>query len=305
MNVTKCTNDHFYDADKYDVCPHCGAGPIATSEKQNNETTEKKHRFFRERKTTSDVEIAQVPDHTIGKTFGIFGDESDDNHSENENLISNNESVPNSSKPVDTVMSTCVKCGNKFTGTDTDSDLLCPACKELEQKNFERSTEPSEEVESKKQTNLVDEIKKISGDNSDKTVGFFYSAKSNENVKEQNEISEPVVGWLVCIKGNHFGESFGIYAGRNSVGRSEGNRIVIKNEKTISREKHAWITYEPKKRKFYVQPGESSGITYLNGDDIMESHQLNSKDMLEFGEGQFMFVPLCGEDFSWEDYINN
>ena len=25
MNVTKCINGHFFDADKYQLCPHCGA----------------------------------------------------------------------------------------------------------------------------------------------------------------------------------------------------------------------------------------------------------------------------------------
>lgn len=304
MNVTKCTNDHFYDADKYDVCPHCGAGPTATSEKQNNEISEKKHRFFRERKTTNDVEIAPVPDQTIGKTFGIFGDEQKDGKSEQEKVVSEDNDHGNTT-PMNNAMKTCQSCGKEFAEQSSNSDLLCPECSKLETDNSEKNSEVSEEIESKKQTNLVDEIKKISVESSDKTVGFFYSAKNNENNKEQKATTEPVVGWLVCVKGNHFGETFGIFAGRNSVGRSDNNRIIIKEDKTISREKHAWITYEPKKRKFYVQPGESTGITYLNGDDIMESHQLKYKDMLEFGDGKFMFVPLCGDDFSWEDYIND
>ena len=26
MNVTMCTNNHYFDSDMYDVCPICGAG---------------------------------------------------------------------------------------------------------------------------------------------------------------------------------------------------------------------------------------------------------------------------------------
>ena len=72
----------------------------------------------------------------------------------------------------------------------------------------------------------------------------------------------------------------------------------------MSREKHAMVIYEPKKRNFYIQPGDSSGLTYLNDDYITESKRLAAKDILEIGDCQFVFVPLCGDDFSWEDYIS-
>ena len=132
-----------------------------------------------------------------------------------------------------------------------------------------------------------------------KTVGFFYGAASP--AKEPPRTAEPTVGWLVCIRGEHFGESFSITFGRNSVGRESSNSIIISRDKTVSREKHAWITYEPKRRDFYIQAGESRGLTYLNEDPIMESRQLQSKDRIQFGNGEYIFVPLCGPDFAWED----
>ena len=49
-----------------------------------------------------------------------------------------------------------------------------------------------------------------------KTIGFFSMGTS----APQND-SEPVVGWLVCVKGKHFGESFQLAAGRNAVGCPE------------------------------------------------------------------------------------
>ena len=43
MNVKKCANGHFFDADKYQLCPHCGASleqsapPSATRSSDRNE----------------------------------------------------------------------------------------------------------------------------------------------------------------------------------------------------------------------------------------------------------------------------
>jgi len=130
------------------------------------------------------------------------------------------------------------------------------------------------------------------------------SLQSPSSAKTQlRHASEPVVGWLVCVGGCHFGECFNIYAGKNSIGRSEENRIVISNDNSISRIKHALIVYEPKKRNFYLQPGDSSGLTYLNDDYITDSHKLATQDMIELGDSKFMFVPLCGETFSWEEHM--
>jgi hypothetical protein len=135
-------------------------------------------------------------------------------------------------------------------------------------------------------------------------MSYFTSATSpSANAVTAKRPSEPVVGWLVCIGGPHIGECFNVYAGKNSIGRSEENRIVIPGDNSISRIKHSLIVYEPKKRNFYVQPGDSSGLTYLNDDYITESHKLADRDLIELGDSKFMFVPLCGETFSWEEHM--
>ena len=64
------------------------------------------------------------------------------------------------------------------------------------------------------------------------------------------------------------------------------------------------ITYEPKHRQFYIKPGESSGLTYLNEEYITETKKISEKDVIELGECKFIFIPLCGENFTWEEYIN-
>lgn len=140
----------------------------------------------------------------------------------------------------------------------------------------------------------------------DKTLGWFeMKTGGNDNIaKNDRKNSTPVVGWLVCVKGCHFGESFSIYVGRNTVGRNPGNRIVIPLDGAVSREKHIWITYDPKKRKFSVQPGDGANIAYVNASSILESIELKKNDILEIGESQFILIPLCDDNFSWENYIN-
>lgn len=159
-----------------------------------------------------------------------------------------------------------------------------------------------EEV-SQAEESLKDAIKKASVNPEGTTMGFFSLGNAVTSQSTNAPETDPVVGWLVCVKGRHIGESFNILSARNSIGRNETNRIVLSKDSGVSREKHAWIVYEPKQKIFYLQPGESSGLTYLNDENIMVSKVLTARDRIELGESAFIFVPLCGDGFSWEDYI--
>ena len=50
-------------------------------------------------------------------------------------------------------------------------------------------------------------------------------------------------------------------------------------------------------------PGEGSGLLYVNDEMIMEHKQIKMRDMLEIGEGKYIFMPLCSDEFKWEDYL--
>ncbi len=114
---------------------------------------------------------------------------------------------------------------------------------------------------------------------------------------------EPVVGWLVCIDGPSYGKSYPIRANRNFIGRSMTMDIALEDDKSVSRERHAIITYVPKQRVFIVQPGESRELFYLNDNVVLNNEEINAYDTLMIGSTKLLFVPLCGEDFSWEDVI--
>ncbi len=112
---------------------------------------------------------------------------------------------------------------------------------------------------------------------------------------------EPVVGWLVCIAGPDRGRDYRIRPERNFIGRSKSQHICIESDEAISREKHAILTFNPKKRSFKIQPGESAGMVYVNDEDLDASKELQMFDEIEIGRTKLRFVPLCGPDFMWEE----
>ncbi len=378
MNVIKCLNGHFYDADKYQTCPHCGASAGSVAPKINTEEKKEHTGVFGKKKPAAEVEMQKVPDQTIGKTFGIFNESEKekpaafsteerkcpncgadlsaiakfckacgskvelaqakkeepapatdvsskksvfDISSNSDNQAANNgmKKCPNCGADIALTAKFCKACGTKIeTATnvveektpieadipeiaETDNQVLSSAFDTVDSVDEEPTikeavVETPIDEEPAKKSSLQEQIRNAAANSDGKTVGFFSTGDDEDSC-------DPVVGWLVCLKGNHLGESFNIVSGRNAVGRGISNKIVLSKDNTVSREKHAWITYDPKHRVFYIQPGESSGLSYLNGETLMESKKMAAKDMVEFGNGTYMLVPLCGDDFSWEEYI--
>lgn len=206
MKLTKCSNGHFYDADKFDTCPHCGNGASAQS-----------------------------------KTQPV-----------------NNGGAQNASGQPTAKVPTPSEQGNT-------RDIHAPAPGSLGA--------------------AVDDVKK--------TVGIF-----NQKSKSGNE---PVVGWLVCVEGEHYGEDFRIKMGRNFIGRAADMDIVLAKDGTVSRSKHSILVYEPKGNMFIVQPGDSKELSYLNDDVILSPQALKAYDVITLGASKLMFVPFCSESFTWAD----
>jgi pSer/pThr/pTyr-binding forkhead associated (FHA) protein len=111
---------------------------------------------------------------------------------------------------------------------------------------------------------------------------------------------DPVVGWLVCVKGPSRGRDYRIRSGRNGIGRSDAMDVPIAGDDTVSRENHAFLVYEPRKRSFSIRPGDGRGLVYLNGEEVIQASDIKNYDVIELGETQLLFVPLCGEKFHWD-----
>ena len=124
----------------------------------------------------------------------------------------------------------------------------------------------------------------------EKTVGFFSSTMG----------TEPVVGWLVCTVGEHFGEDFKLKSGRNFIGRAPNMDVAVVKDGTVSRERHAIVVYEPRGNVFLVQPGDSKELSYLNGEVVLAPKELKAHDRLTVGKTELMFIPCCTAAFNWD-----
>lgn len=111
---------------------------------------------------------------------------------------------------------------------------------------------------------------------------------------------EPVVGWLVCIRGAYRGESFRLKSGRNFIGRAANMDIVLGADQSVSRLRHAAVVYDPRSRAFIVAAGDARELCYLNGEVVITSNIMKAYDVLSLGNTDLMLMPLCGEHFTWD-----
>ncbi|MGH9824412.1 MAG: FHA domain-containing protein [Blastocatellia bacterium] len=110
---------------------------------------------------------------------------------------------------------------------------------------------------------------------------------------------EPVVGWVVCVTGPDRGKDFKVRPGRNFIGRADSMQIALSGDSSVSREKHAIVTYDPRKNSFGLSPGDSSGLVYLNGEEVDARKELSPYDRIQVGRTELVFMPFCGERFQW------
>lgn len=209
MELVKCSNGHFYDGEKYSVCPHCNSGEA--------------------------VKTAPPPS-------GL-------------NHVNEDATMPIVDEPAVTKPDEYTKKGNPTPVTPVVRNA------------------PGREEDEDDQT----------------TVSIL-----------EYEDGKPVVGWLVCVEGGVKGRSYELYAGMNFIGRNRNNHICVPTDISISREKHGIVIYDPKSRTYLVQSGMSAELLYLNDKVVLQPIALEPYDALLLGETKFLFVPFCGDSFTWE-----
>lgn len=141
-----------------------------------------------------------------------------------------------------------------------------------------------------------------------------YCSKQLEGVEEEKkpvgfeppmelltEEVPPVCGWLVCLHGARVGMDYKIHHGKNFVGRGDDMDIQILGDNAINKKNHTIIVYDSKKRSTVILPGDAAGLAYLNDEAVYVPTKLNPYDTIELGKSRFIFVPLCGDSFEWND----
>ena len=113
---------------------------------------------------------------------------------------------------------------------------------------------------------------------------------------------DPPVGWLVIIQGPGKGHVLTLGNGMNVMGRGPDSRVCINfGDDTIARTNHARLIYEPRQRRYLLNHGDGSNLTYLNGDVVTESVEVKSGAMIEVGETTLRFQAFCSTEFDWPD----
>lgn len=180
---------------------------------------------------------------------------------------------------------------------DSDRFSECPHCNQTtlstvlqgdgDDKMYTMPLAPQSSNESE---GLAERVSDAKGeDDAQKTIGYF------------GDISlEPVVGWLVAIEGEHFGQDYKLKTGRNFVGRGNTMDVSLSRDSSVSRDKHAVVLYEPKSNIFLVQPGDSKELFYLNNNVVLSAEKIQAYDVLSIGESKLLFIPCCSEKFNWD-----
>lgn len=159
-----------------------------------------------------------------------------------------------------------------------------------EKKEKEKKPDPTPQTDYAE--DLLKQLKK-----SGRTVGKFTSTDGDQ--------VDPVVGWIVCVKGSYYGQSFALHSGKNKMGRSQEFDIRLLNDESVSRSCVAAIVFDTKMGAFSIIPGDSDSLCYVNGEALYERKTLVGYEQIELGDSErnmFVFVPLCGEQFSWNSY---
>jgi hypothetical protein len=117
----------------------------------------------------------------------------------------------------------------------------------------------------------------------------------------------PVIGWLVVVKGPGRGRDFRLVPGNNYIGRDRGMQVCLEfgqnSDQTVSRENHAVIVHDSVDNATFVNNcNKSDNLPRLNGKRISSETELKQGDILLLGNTELMYIPLCGQDFAWENY---
>ncbi|MBP5270699.1 MAG: FHA domain-containing protein [Clostridia bacterium] len=294
MKIARCEAGHFFDSDSFSECPHCKRNAPEKKERRPREVAARPKksecgtpRLFGKKKSGSsageEYEVETAPAISETELARLFGEApaaqapkihkavkpEPEPSPEKEDELPRDENCPEDSSP-----------SVQTTGGETGEDG---------QLRQVPGRAPAAEAEGP-----------FDGE-AEAVMSFPETVGAYTVFAPSSGRTDLPVGWLVCVGGDGRGKVYSVRSGGNSIGRTTGNDIVI-NDDRVSREKHARVVYEPRNRVFYIEAGERSGLTYLNGEHILHHATLTAYDRIEIGGGVYLFLPLCGEHFSWDDH---
>ena len=361
MKVIQCDKGHFYDSDKYDICPHCNpgaaahnttapvqaAGSVIIDNSQSHAVfasapaTEKTDNSMRTASEQISVSVSssvesepsitsterRAPGGTVLLDPHIYDDDEPEVTPAPEPAVTgiHEQSAGNtfarswidggSSSPVS---QESVNTSSEYTGRAPEKVTEFTARSSYEEEFINQNSRSHQPASYPQQTPPMYEnsqpqnIQPASQPQYTQAPTYAQPAVPQRSVMPpvddgrtmmvyatESEV-EPVVGWLVGLSGNYYGVSFNLIEGRNFIGRGQDMDVVLADDPSVSRNRHAILIYDPSSRKFMLREGESKALIYVNDQMVMDFRELNNGDVIKLGNTRLRFVPLCGEDFSWD-----
>ena len=263
MAQIECGRGHLYDPEKYPVCPYCNG---------NQKITVTAARRTAPIRAIDPMKTAPVPVTSSQKTAPVSGMP----------VTGENRTAP-LSRSVTAPQKTAPLSGMSVTAPQKTAPLsgmsVTAPQKTMPPRGYGFQGQPEETPSPG-----------VSVLSAGKTIGLM-----------QDKMGfDPVVGWLACVEGPSRGKSYTIRGGINSIGRGDRMDIVITGDLKISSENHAKISYSEKNNRFNLLPGDGRNIVYLNDEEVFSPMPLKAYDLIDFGETKLIFIPLCGEQFTWK-----
>ena len=131
-----------------------------------------------------------------------------------------------------------------------------------------------------------------------------FSPAEGSDQNRAGHVRRPV-GWLVVIEGPGAGDWFALESGLTHLGRGADQDVCLDfGDQTISRQSHAFITYDIARHRFQLCHGESRNRTRLNGVVVDGKVALTNGDCISIGKTTLRIAVFCDDQFSWPPIID-
>lgn len=119
---------------------------------------------------------------------------------------------------------------------------------------------------------------------------------------QDDPMADPPVGWLVVVQGPGRGRALALGTGMNVIGRGPESRVRLDfGDDQVSRTNHARVAYEPRERRFLLNHGDGTNLTYLDGEVVMSAVEIGSGAEIQVGDTTLRFQAFCSAEFDWLD----
>ena len=136
------------------------------------------------------------------------------------------------------------------------------------------------------------------GRDADPNVGMASDDPAEKRPGEA--MDDPPTGWLVVVRGPGQGRVLTLGNGMNPIGRSAASRVRLDfGDDSVSRENHARLIYEPRQRRWLLNHGDGTNLTYLNGDLVVGTVDVESGGEIQIGDTILRFQAFCSTEFDW------